>query len=188
MSTSESHSLRNGIAATVIGGLILAALGYLWTPAKAFFHWLWQLLASAWGVFVASYRVPGWFLLILLLVAAAVVVRIVGVALRKAPPVPAYLSYVEDIVFGAKWRWSWSNGDMAHLWAFCPACQGELVYVDNPDNYLYTEPHAKFLCEHCNKIVVDISGGGRDYALSAVKRELRRRLRVSQEQLASSAS
>lgn len=188
MSATESHSLRNGIVATVVGGLILAGLGYAWAPAKAAFLWLWRLVAALWGALVASYPVPGWLLLVLVLIAAAVVVRLLAMAARKAPPAPAYLSYVEDVVFGANWRWQWSNGDMAHLWAFCPTCQGELVYVDNPDNYLYTEPHAKFLCEHCKKIVVDVSGGGRDYALSAVKRELRRRLRVANGQLASNAS
>lgn len=188
MSATESHSLRNGIIATVVGGLILAGLGYAWAPAKAAFVWLWRLIGATWGALVASYRVPGWLLLILLLVTAAVVVRLISKAVRNAPPVPAYLSYVEDEVFGATWRWQWSNGEITHLWCFCPVCHGELVYADSHDSYLYAEPHAKFYCEHCKQIVVDVLGGSRDYALSAVKRELRRRLRVSQEQLAGSAS
>lgn len=72
MSTSESHSLRNGIVATVVGGIILAALGYLWAPAKAVFYWLGRVLALVWSMFVAGYRVPGWLLLVFVLVAAAV--------------------------------------------------------------------------------------------------------------------
>lgn len=55
--------------------------------------------------------------------------RLISIAFGKAPPAPAYLSYVEDVVFGARWRWSWRGGEIEHLWVFCIACQGELVYV-----------------------------------------------------------
>jgi hypothetical protein len=182
MSQSESHPVRNGILATVIGGLILAALSYVWPPAKSAFIWLWGLLGGIWQALVASYSVPGWVLLLLGIFAITVIARAGLSLVRNASVTPANLSYTSDTIYGANWQWSWHQNRVTQLWASCPNCQGELVYVNNRDNYLLSVPHAKFFCEHCQKVIVDIQGGDREYALSAVEREINRRLRISTTQ------
>jgi len=43
---SDGHPIRNGIIATVVGGVILAALGVLWSPAKRLLAWFGSVLGS----------------------------------------------------------------------------------------------------------------------------------------------
>lgn len=188
MSQPESHQIRNGIITTVVGGLILAGLGYAWTPARLALSWLWRLVITVWGWLVASYHVPGWLLLVCGFFAAAFLVRVASIYLRNSSSTPPHQSYTSDTMFGARWHWSWSDNHVIQLWASCPSCQGELVYLNSPDNYLMSVPHAKFLCEHCQQVLVDISGGGREYAMAAVEREIRRRLRIANVQAAEAAS
>lgn len=188
MSTPESHPIRNGVIATVVGGLILAALSYVWAPARQALVWLWGEIAAAWHVLVASYHVPGWLLLVLGLLAATFLVRAASNYLRSASSMSPHQSYTTDSMFGARWHWSWIDNHIARLWASCPVCQGELVYLNTRDNYLMSVPHARFLCEHCQQVLVDISGGEYDYAMAAVEREIRRRLRVANLQATGAAS
>lgn len=188
MSQPESHQIRNGIITTVVGGLILAGLGYAWTPARLVLSWLWSLVTTVWGWLVASYHVPGWLLLVCGFFAAAFLIRVTSIYLRNSFPTPPYQSYTSDTMFGAHWHWSWNDNQIIKLWASCPSCQGELVYLNNPDNYLMSVPRAKFFCEHCQQVLVDISGGEREYAMAAVEREIRRRLRIANVQAAEAAS
>jgi hypothetical protein len=188
MSQPESHQIRNGIITTVAGGLILAGLSYAWAPARLAFSWLWGLVIAVWNWLGASYQVPGWLLLVGGFFAAAFLVRVVSTYLRSTSSAPPHQSYTSDTMFGARWHWSWSDNHITQLWASCPSCQGELVYLNNRDNYLMSVPHAKFLCEHCQQVLVDISGGEREYALAVVEREIRRRLRIANTQAAEAAS
>jgi hypothetical protein len=181
MTNSESHTVRNGVIATVLGGISLAILGELWPPVKTVFMWSWMKVQAFAGLFVEHYSVPGWTLTILGLLALITIVRIV-IGLLANPAAP-HTSYVEDILFGAKWRWSWSGGGISNLWCFCPACDSELVYDDSSARrfHAYEEPKTLFICEHCNRNVIGrIDGGDKKYALSAVEREIRRRVRTGQ--------
>ncbi len=83
-SLSEKHPIRNGIIATVIGDVILAALGQLWPPAN-------RLLGSVWGVLAARLAVPVW----VLVVVAVVVLAVVRLRWRAAAG-PAEASTVAD--------------------------------------------------------------------------------------------
>ena len=69
---TEKHPIRNGIIATVVGGVILAALGRLWPPAS------WLLAAIGHGL-TTTVLVPMW-----LLVLAGAFVVVVFVRLRRA--------------------------------------------------------------------------------------------------------
>ena len=181
MPSSESHSVRNGVITTVVGGIALAILGELWPPVKVGIIWVWERVLSFAGLFGERYSIPGWALTILSLLALVTVIRAV-VALR-ASPVGAYSNYIEDILFGAKWRWSWAGGDISSLWCFCPVCDAELVYDDSSAHSIYSrkEPQTLFICEHCNRRTMGrVEGGGKDYALGAVRREIRRRVRTGQ--------
>jgi hypothetical protein len=181
MSAGESHAVRNGVIATVLGGIALAILGALWPPIKSTFVWFWDMILAFVSLFSSTYSVPGWVLALLSLLALVTIVRFfVGLRSSSAPP---HNSYVEDVLFGAKWRWSWSGGDIANLWCFCPNCDSELVYDDSSARSIYSREESKtlFICEHCGRTNVGrIDGGDKEYALGAVRREIRRRIRTAQ--------
>src|SRR5712692_5525983 len=61
---SDKHPIRNGVIASVVAGIILAALGQVWPPARKFLGWLWASLST-------RITLPLWSLL--LIVAAMVV-------------------------------------------------------------------------------------------------------------------
>jgi hypothetical protein len=182
MSQPESHPVRSGVIGTVIGGLILAALGYVWAPARALFGWLCGFLATTWAAVVAAYPVPGWLLILFGVLTISLLIRMISSFARGVSPAPLHLAYTEDEIFGARWHWAWKDNRITQLWSSCPKCQGELVYLNERDSFLLSAPQAKYFCEHCQKILVAIPGGGHDFAISAVEREIRRRLRISENQ------
>jgi hypothetical protein len=188
MAQGESHSVRNGVIATIIGGIALAALGQLWPPAKMALLWLWGQVVALVDLFDATYATRGWTLANLGLHTLITIMRFM-VALR-ASAAPPHSTYVEDVLFDAKWRWSWLADQITNLWCFCPRCDSELVYDDSSAHSLYSrdEPRTLFLCEHCNRTAVArIDGGDKDYALGAVRREIRRRIRTGQYKTAANA-
>ncbi|WP_052224060.1 hypothetical protein [Comamonas testosteroni] len=182
MSESEKHSVRNGVIATVVGGIVLAVAGELWSPVKAAMHWVWEQIGSFIRVLGDTYATPGWALGVLGLLALVTVIRFF-VGLRSSETEgPSHLRYVEDFLFGAKWRWAWFGNEISRLWCFCPRCDGELVYDDtNADAFYSLEPSTtRFVCEHCNNLEVAKVTGNKNYALEAVRREVRRRVRTGQ--------
>lgn len=52
---SEKHPIRNGVISTVIGGVILGALGVAWPPAA-------HVLGAVWHVLLGSVPIPVWSL------------------------------------------------------------------------------------------------------------------------------
>jgi hypothetical protein len=179
MTTPESHSVRNGVIATIVGGIALAGLGELWLPAKLALVWSWDQVASFVGLFGAAYQVPGWLLAAISVLALVTVVRSL-VGLRTVAS-PQHFQFVEDQLYGAKWRWSWSGGDVSNLWCFCSRCDSELVYDDSTARSIYSHEGARthFICEHCSReTVASIPGGDKDYALGVVRREIRRKVRL----------
>ena len=152
MSRSNPHPIRNAVIATVVGGVILAGLSLLWPPATQMLEFLKSAIFSAWRMLQANYLIAGWVLMVMALLAAAAIVHF-GVSFRKALSSPAEPSYVQDNIHGAQWQWTWKEGHIRGLWASCPACQGELVYVHDRDLSLMTVPRARYMCEHCKKII-----------------------------------
>jgi len=175
--SQNDHTLRNGIVATVVGGIALALLAKLWPPAMKALAWCWAKIVAAVGLFSNSYGVPGWVLGLLILSALPTALRFVR-SLRTSEELP-YLRYLEDTFYGAKWRWSWVSGNVANLWAFCPHCDSELVYDDSScRQFMSTEHKTDFICEHCGHVrVATVLGGNLAYALSAIDREIRRKVR-----------
>jgi hypothetical protein len=188
MSQPESHPIRNGVIGTVVGGLILAALSYIWAPLRSLFLFLWSAALAGWHVLVSTHPVPGWLFLLMVCGTLAFVVSRGLAAARNASDATPQVSEASDTMFGAIWHWSWAGGQIHNLWSSCPVCQAELVRLNERDSYLMSEQHAKFFCEHCREVRVDIPGGGHQYALSAVEREIRRRLRVSRESASAATS
>jgi hypothetical protein len=180
MTNQESNPVRNGVIASVLAGVILAIMAKIWPPVMKFFIWVWEHIVSFVKLFTEKYSIPGWTILLLLLLALPTVVRFC-LSFRKSED-PSYIHYVEDIFYGVKWRWTWIAGGISNLWCFCLRCESELVYDDSSGRRIYESSNqTNFICEHCGHVVVgSIAGGDKDYALSVVQREIRRKVRTGE--------
>lgn len=184
VSNSSVVSIRNG----VITGLLVAAIGGLVPTSRPYVigtvSWLWRQLVGAWNWLCEPHAVWGWLLFLLTTLA----VTGVGVLLRlwrenAAASIQPHLQYVQDYMFGALWRWKWHNNQVVSITGFCPSCDGTLVY--SPSNPVFQSfgdaPYVTLHCENCRgKEVSRFDGGGVDYALSAVGREIERRVRTGE--------
>lgn len=142
-------------------------------PVVTFLTWLWLGVLWCWGALVSPYSLPGWIWLVVFAFAILGAIDIF-LGIKNAIYKPDYTSYVEDFMFGAKWRWRWEGNTISDLWCFCPRCDGTLV-----SNYLFGETN--FLCENCNHSVrATILGGDKYYAIAAVEREIGRRIRTGE--------
>jgi hypothetical protein len=181
MSSADPHPVRTGVIGTVVGGIALAALAELWPPAKSFFLWAWSGVKSFASYFGDDYKTPGWVLTLLVILALVTVIRfVVGLLPKFAPD---HTKFLEMRLYGAKWQWKWAGGEISNLWCLCPTCQAELVYDDSSNHNIYSNEraHTKFICENCNsQVVATVDGGDKEYALSAVKREVRRKVRTGE--------
>jgi hypothetical protein len=182
----DVHPIRDGIIATVAGGLLLATISPLRAAVRACGAWLWDHLIWLGSLLTGSYPVKGWILAILIVLAGITVIRFL-IHLRHAET-PAFQLYREDQFYGAVWRWSWVDDQVVQLWCFCPRCDLELSYDDSACSYFGpfngSSPQTVFGCEHCRKQIAQIPGGNRDYALSVVRREIARKIRTNDIPLA----
>ena len=154
-------------------------------------YWGWAGVIRLWDALKSDYSLPGWAFLIFGLLALIGLVVVVAFLYNIFRPQeePAYRKYTEDMLYGAKWRWSWNGDKISNLWCFCPTCDAQLVYNDGYDN-MYTK--TDFLCERCSsnetgnyyrshsRVVATIRGGDKDYALGAMEREIWRRIRTDE--------
>lgn len=181
MSSSDSNSVRNGVLATVLGSVLLTVIGNLWPPAKDALMRVWAAIAAGVQLLSDSYPVQGWVLLTIGLLALVTLVRLV-VGLRPGQA-PSYVSFTEQRLHGAIWRWRWREGNISNLWCYCPNCDMELVYDDSTARGFVRveEPRTDFFCERCNgSVVARIPGGDKEYALGSVSREIHRRIRTGE--------
>lgn len=194
MADKYLHLVRNGIIAiiaTVVGGLILSALPQIRGFLADAMSWAWAGVTWIWTALISYYSMPGWaFLIVGLLALVSLVGILVGIYVVLRPKnEPEYKNYTEDILDGAKWRWSWTAGKISNLWCFCPSCDAQLVYSES-----YGEP--AFICERCppnefnryhchydrpqGRVVTMVKGSNIYYAVSAAEREILRRIRVKE--------
>lgn len=180
MEQKDCHTIRNGVIATVIGGIVLS----LWEPYRKLIIrsalWAWDAAKALAGWFSTTHEVYGWVIILLVILAAPTVVLMFCHLLKKAEPGYEDL-YKSDRLFGAQWHWSYSGGAIKNLWCLCPSCQNELVYsefVPNPYDFTHDgmEPKTEFLCERCGTPRSSLKGR-KDYALGTVEREIRRKIR-----------
>lgn len=180
MSGNESHPVRNGIIATVVGGIILSII----TPLREFvwgiLKWLWSGVIWTWELLAANYSLPGWVLLIFGVLAFVGIIRIF-LALRPENDAE-HKDYTQDMLYGAKWRWSWAGNRISNLWCFCPRCDAQLVYDDSSCRHIMSDIcKTDFICERCeNQVIASIKGGNKGYALGAAEREIYRRIRTKE--------
>lgn len=180
--SNKNHPVLNGIIATVIGGLILAAILNTWFR---------EILTELLGVFAkpfvyfaqwisASTAVYNWVLLMLMILGLITICRWLS-ALWNAKTSNT-VTYCADNIFGVIWRWDGSPYRPNKLCCFCPQCDAELVYQEQREDYIpvtfLDHPHfTQFVCENC-KIRSSKLNGNLQAAIACVEREIRRRFRT----------
>lgn len=178
MSSKDSHPIRNGIIVTVGGSIITAFLPPVRSFLGAATTKLWNFFEATWKVFTQWHALPGWLIFLLSLLSAIFLLGMVRsfMARRK----PDFCRYTQDDYRGARWRWEWAGKEIRNLQGFCPKCDCELVYDDSSCRRFHADPQTVFFCEACGDEVASILGGKYEYAMEAVRRELRRRIRTKQ--------
>lgn len=181
MSENSFKSIRNGAIASVIAGVILIAIPVLRGYVFGFISWLWSGVVWCWEALIASYSLPGWVWLLIFILALVGLINIY-LALKGDSEEPEHRSYVEDFIYGAKWRWVWVHNQISNVWCFCPRCDATLVYDDSSCRSIYSDVNkTDFICENCgHSIVASVAGGNKDYATSAIRREIDRRVRTDE--------
>ena len=182
MSNKESHPIRNGAIASVIGGIILT----FWAPFRDLLvtisFWCWELLISIWDWFSSSHELYGWVVLLLIALSAPTLIKLVSFFLSKKEPRVEEL-YKSDSLFGVEWHWYYLNGSIKNLWCLCSSCKGELVYSEFiPNPYDGLDPKTDFSCERCNMTRCSLKGD-KPHALGTVEREIRRKIRNNEWKL-----
>ena len=190
MKEQDSHPIRNGIIVTVAGGIAFAILTSLWPALQNAIVWFGTKILWMLSLFSDGYQIPGWLLAILSLCSVYVVIRLFVALKPTSQAVPESAPYVEDTMHGVVWRWRWLGSNIDLLWCYCPQCDAELVYDDSSCSAhaaLYNTPKkTDFICEPCGRIVrASIPSGPKSYAVGAIQREIRRRLRIKDRQSSS---
>ncbi len=183
MSKNSIISIRNGVIASVVAGLILALIPTLRGYAVAVLRWFRAGIESAWLLLVDSHSSPGWVWAIvggLAIIGLGTLLKALWLSFKRAP----HLDYIEDTIHGATWRWQWWSNKIVGLWGFCPTCDGTLVYNENQAYHQGgISPQTDFICENCNdRLISSIKGGYKSYALGVIEREIERRVRTDEYQ------
>ena len=180
MNNNESHPIRNGAIASVIGGVALT----FWEPFREFLSkaalWCWSILISTWEWMSSSHEIYGWVLVLLIALSVPALINFASLIARKKE-LGIEDIYKSDHLFGADWHWNYLNDAIKNLWCLCPNCKNELVYSEFiPNRYDFThdglEAKTEFICERCNAAICKLKGN-KSYALSTVEREIRRKIR-----------
>ena len=137
MSENSYKSIRNGAIASAIGGIIVLVVPALRSYAVSFFSWLWSIVTWCWDALISSYALPGWVWIVVFIFAITGLVNIYTVIKGEAEA-PEYESYIEDFIYGVKWRWSWVGNHVSNLWCYCTSCDATLVYDDSSCRNLYS--------------------------------------------------
>jgi len=175
------NSLRNSVIAVIVGGVALGVIGRLWPPANQAVKFLREKLIEFVKALGTMYLLPGWFIALLSVLSLLTLWRFYQSSQPKILDEPhPYTRYIKDEIFGATWRWMWDNGKVTKISGFCPRCDLELVYDDSStqDPLARLEPKTEFTCDRCNHTVVASIRGKKQYALSVVRREIYRRVRL----------
>lgn len=181
MSENSAINIRNGVIASVIAGIILMLIPSVRSYAVEFFLWTWSITSGLWRALWAEHLVSGW---VILLVTGVALVGLFAIllSLRKVFGKKDFHSYTEDLIYGAVWRWGWTSDRIFNLWCFCPRCDATLVYDDSScRNYLVNVSRTDFICENCgHSVIASITGGNKAYAVSAIEREIHRKIRTGE--------
>ena len=177
MSSSESHTIRNGIIIAVVSALIIgiatSVLGFI----PIIFKWLtgiWFLISST------SITIPLWVLLILGILSLSTIYRIFRPIFHRKSNEPSLLKYNQDIFFGVVWRWSYNYDDepiLDTINCFCPQCDTRLVY--SKEGFAH-ETKLHVLCETCQQKITSFDTDEVSRVRAKVARQIDRKIRSSE--------
>ena len=167
----------------MVGGAILS----LWPPVRhaiaSAASWVWGGFLSVLSALNASYETPGWLFGALILLSCIPIAQL-AIFFSKREKGPEDL-YVEDQLFGVVWRWRWMRDEPTGLRFFCPVCDMELVYQENPqgDGIMRRDrpDNTQLICERCDSERARLNGL-LTYAIEGVRREIRRKVRSGEWQ------
>ena len=182
--------MKKGIFITAIGGIIAGLIVQYFTPVYRtvidILSSLWEGITWIWLALIFDYQIPGFVIIFASLLSIFGIVKILTSILSIFQPEiePEFLKYREDVIYGAKWCWTWSSNRIANLHALCPYCDAELVAMQNLDE-------TRFICERCSRgrnnqfgdhrwrNIATIPSDSPSYALEVIEREIRRRIRTN---------
>ena len=153
-----SDTVVRTLTISVVGSMVAAAIIWLLFTTGLLLKggaWAWHAFSWSWENLLASYSIPGWAILLALLLVLPCLVLVknrLGNTIRSSPSAPgaSYLNYTEDIVDGVKWRWKWNVtrgiAEVSDLWCFCNHCDAQLRFFNDS----YRDPRSTHLiCERC---------------------------------------
>lgn len=125
----------------VLGGILLGSGISFWT----FWDWIskWSFECLTWCKQLLIYKIPIWYILIILL---GFLILFLLINMIRNFKKPLYMNYNEDILQGLKWRWAWINKKKhGRPNAYCPNCD-RLVSID----FSYASCRTEVKCINCN--------------------------------------
>ena len=182
MSKKESHTIRNGIIVTVVGGIIL----YFWPSFLSFvkniLSWSWQIIKRVVLYLTSEHLVYGWIITTLSILSLISIFIIISRIKKHEPGLQEI--YTEDHLFGVEWFWKYVGNSIVNLWCLCPDCKTELVcsqFIPDPYNCRHDNksPYTNFICERCGESKAKMNGD-KNHALSTVEREILRKIRTEE--------
>lgn len=191
---NEKNTIRDGIIVTVVSGIILAILAWIFdgvTEAiKSVVNWLLSVanyikqgFVFVWEYFQRPTITPVgllWLFIILSIVAlwkvfSPTINPLVKTQKSSKPYKPRLDDYRQDIVFNIRWEWSHIFDTMPSEPAgFCPDCLTRLVYSEHD----YPEK-TSFICQSCKQTLATLDGS-LDFALSTVSRQIESRIKTEE--------
>lgn len=170
--TSESTSSK--IAVLVVASVL--SVGALWALSRipGLLHWLLNIGVAFWSHLKGTSRLPNWGLYLLVVMATHTLITL---AKRfKKPKGPKVTKYNQDTFLGVIWRWSFTLRTPTNIWAFCPACDTQLVYTHN---YEGGNTQTILTCETCNRALLH-HNGDKDYLVQKIHRQIDRKIRTGE--------
>jgi len=180
MTEKDNHPIRNGVIATVLGGLILAYIPYTRAVAVSLGSVLWQGLVKGstviWTYFASTATMPWLVVWGLIALSVPTVWCIAKRCIPKRDRGPTIQDYTSDFFFGVNWRWTyqWGNNP-ACIAPFCPICSTRLVFVRN-----ILDHNTTLRCETCNHDVVTLDGEPHFVVDGTIARQIERRINTGE--------
>ena len=178
MSENSYITIRNSVIAGVI---IFAITTVLIKYVPSFFSWLGPEIIWYWEALIASYSLPGW-VWVVTFIFALIGITTIHLYVRSQNEQPEFKTYIEDVIDGAKWRWSWENENISNkLWCYCPHCDAQLIPSVEVDISFPETNKIVFKCEKCmDSVKASVRGEDTNSAIARIRSEIYRRVRTGE--------
>lgn len=159
---SMSREVTSRTIASVLAGIILAAVWFFWASVEPIalgaWTWTWGTVSACFLWFFDRVHMQRWFFLLLLGVTLVVVVRkaLGFVAWSRLPSEPTPADFTKFERFGMIWRWRWATGGPNGVTPFCPRCDRHIRYTE--DRALFSPEPTEFFCSNCSGVRVSRPG------------------------------